>query len=285
MARPLRVEFPGAIYHITSRGNAGQAIFLDDKDRLSFLDLLAEVVKRYRFLCYSYCLMKNHYHLLIETQEGNLSQGMRQLNGVYTQAFNRRHKRSGHLFQGRYKAILVEKDAYLLEVARYIVLNPVRAGLVKHPGKWRWSSYRATAGLGDAPPFLAVDWLLAQFARERTRAQNAYRRFVAQGKGVELWDKLKGGVILGDEAFVAKVKPLLEEKRDIPEIPRREKLADRLPLEELFTGVKTKDERDAKICQAVLEYGYRLAEVGEYLGLHYSTISRIVGRRNSKVKT
>lgn len=211
MARPLRVEFPGALYHITSRGNAGQSIFLDDEDRLTFLDILAEVVERYRFRCYGYCLMDNHYHLLVETPEANLSRGMRQLNGVYTQAFNRRHKRSGHLFQGRYKAILVEKGAYLLELARYIVLNPVRVGLVRQPGRWRWSSYRATAGLEEVPPFLEVGWLLSQFDRDPERARRAYRRFVAQGKGVEIWGELKGGVILGGDAFVGKLKPLLRE--------------------------------------------------------------------------
>lgn len=130
MARPLRVEYPGGIYHITSRGNAQQPIFLSDTDRESFLDILASIVKRFNWPCHAYCLMDNHYHLLIETPEGNLSKGMRQLNGVYTQWFNRIHRRVGHIFQGRYKAIVVEKEAHLLELCRYVVLNPLRAGIV-----------------------------------------------------------------------------------------------------------------------------------------------------------
>src|SRR4030042_5793823 len=129
MARPLRIEFPGAVYHVTSRGNARQTIFIDDEDRGGFLDLLSIVVERFNWICHAYCLMGNHYHLLIETPDGNLSKGMRELNGIYTQHFNRRHGRVGHVFQGRFKAILVEKDSYLLELCRYIVLNPVRAGI------------------------------------------------------------------------------------------------------------------------------------------------------------
>jgi hypothetical protein len=141
--------------------------------------------------------MDNHYHLLIETIDPTLSRGMRQLNGVYTQVFNRRHDRVGHVFQGRYKAILVEKEAYLLELSRYIVLNPVRAKIVKKPEEWEWSSYRATAGLREAPPFLTVDWILGQFASERRRAQRLYRKFVAGGIGRSPWNELKGQVYLG----------------------------------------------------------------------------------------
>jgi REP element-mobilizing transposase RayT len=139
MARPLRIEYPGAVYHITSRGNAYQDVFLDDADRERFLEVLKQTVDRFNWLCHAYCLMMNHYHLLIETVDPTLSRGMRQLNGVYTQAFNRRHERVGHLFQGRYKAILVEKETYLLELSRYIVLNPVRAKMVKKPEEWEWS--------------------------------------------------------------------------------------------------------------------------------------------------
>jgi REP element-mobilizing transposase RayT len=177
MARPLRIEFAGALYHVTSRGNRRADIFLDDEDRGRFLAGLRSVIERYRWLCSAYCLMDNHYHLLIETPAANLSQGMRQLNSVYTQAFNRRHGGVGHVLQGRYKAILVEADAYLLELARYIVLNPVRAGMVRGAGDWPWSSYRATAGDGAAsgagdqavPSWLALDKLLALFNDLRCR--------------------------------------------------------------------------------------------------------------------
>jgi putative transposase len=144
MARPLRMEFAGALYHVTSRGDGREAIYLDDKDREVFYAVLGEVCSRFNWCVHAECQMTNHYHLLVETPDGNLSQGMRQLNGVYTQRFNRQHQRVGHVFQGRYKAIIVEKETYLLELARYIVLNPVRARMVYSARDWPWSSYRAT---------------------------------------------------------------------------------------------------------------------------------------------
>ncbi len=153
MARPLRIEYIGALYHVTSRGDRQEAIFDDDQDRTAFLNVLSEVVSRFRWRCYAYCLMENHYHLMIETPEANLTKGMRHLNGVFTQRSNRRHKRSGHLFQGRYKAILVDRDSYFLELARYIVLNPVRAAMVKHPRLWVWSSYGTTIGTSHRRSF------------------------------------------------------------------------------------------------------------------------------------
>ncbi len=157
MARPLRIEYPGAVYHVTSRGNEKKPIFKDDDDRASFLSILARVNKRYNWLCHAYCLMDNHYHLLLETPEGNLALGMRQLNGVYTQTFNKRHNRAGHLLQGRYKGILVQKDSHLLDVSRYVVLNPVRARMVETPDTWKWSSYRATAGKSGPHACLTID--------------------------------------------------------------------------------------------------------------------------------
>ena len=160
MARPIRLEFAGALYHVTSRGDRREAIYEDDADRERFLAVLADVVRDFNWVCHAYCLMSNHYHLLIETPDANLSKGMRQLNGVYTQASNRRHGREGHLFQGRFKAILVDADSYLLEVARYVVLNPVRARMVRDPAKWPWSSYRAMIGAVEAPDWLATDGLL-----------------------------------------------------------------------------------------------------------------------------
>ena len=151
MARPLRLQFAGAVYHLTSRGNARQKIFFDDGDRELFFQTLAHVVSRYSWVCHAYCLMANHYHLLVETPKANLSIGMRQLNGIFTQSFNRRHRRVGHLFQGRFKAILVKKDSYLLELCRYIVLNLVRVKGRTSPAAWKWSTYRPTAGLVAVP--------------------------------------------------------------------------------------------------------------------------------------
>ncbi len=270
MARPLRIEYPGAVYHITSRGNAYQDIFLDDADREKFLELLNQTVERFNWLCHAYCLMSNHYHLLIETIDPTLSRGMRQLNGVYTQAFNRRHNRVGHVFQGRYKAILVEKEAYLLELSRYIVLNPVRAKMVKSPEEWEWSSYRATAGLREAPSFLTVDWILGQFSDDREEAQRLYRKFVAEGVGRSPWNELKGQIYLGSEGFIDSIpKPGTK----LAEVPRKQRLLERNRpvLEEIFADAET---TDGGIFKAYHDYGYTMREIAEHLGVHYATVSR-----------
>ncbi|CAI4033114.1 hypothetical protein DNFV4_03547 [Nitrospira tepida] len=158
------------------------------------------VWSRFHLLLHAYCLMDNHYHLLVETPEANLSKAMRQLNGVYTQAFNRRHRRVGHVLQGRFRAIVVDRDSYLLELCRYVVLNPVRAKSTRKPETYAWSSYRATAGLAATPPFLAVDWLLSQFGHQRLAAQRKYRAFVAEGMGQgSPWEHVQGQVLLGSE--------------------------------------------------------------------------------------
>jgi len=272
MARPLRIEYPGAVYHITTRGNAYQDVFLDDTDREEFLEILEQTVDRFNWLCHAYCLMTNHYHLLIETVDPTLSRGMRQLNGVYTQAFNRRHEQVGHLFQGRYKAILVEKEAYLLELSRYIVLNPVRAKMVKKPEEWEWSSYRATAGLEGAPSFLTTDWILSQFADERKKAQRLYRRFVAKETGRSPWDDLKGQIYLGSEKFI---KSIPKPKTKLNEVPRAQRLLDRPRLKEIFAEAETEDEG---IFKAYHDYGYTMREIAEYLGIHYATVSRHLRR-------
>ena len=277
MARPLRVEFDGALYHITSRGNAAQNIFLDDKDRFRFLDVLRAVVDRFGWLCHAYCLMSNHYHLLAETPHSNLSRGMRHLNGVYTQAVNHRHKRSGHVFQGRFKAILVERESHLLQVARYVVLNPVRAQMVKHARQWGWSSYRATAGEIASPDFLTTEWLLAQFHDRRDRACLAYRRFVAEGIGESIWNNLSGGFLLGSEAFCERMKPRLRDAVRSKEIPRVERMLAKPTLQELFNA--TEDDRrlrNERIHEAMRRHDYTLKQLQDYLGLHYSSISRIV---------
>jgi len=279
MARPLRLEYAGALYYVAAQGNARQEIFLDDTDRVRFLDVLADVVDRFQWICYAYCLMRNHYHLLVETPEANLSRGMRQLNGVYTQAFNRRHGRTGHVLQGRFKAIVVEKESHLLELARYVVLNPVRVGEVRHPRYWRWSSYRATAGEAPSSRFLSVDRILSQFGRNRQRARLAYRRFVAQGRGMRAWDDLRGGVLLGSDGFVKRLRPMLREKAKVTAIPKRARIVARPTLANLLQGTKRdKGRRDEKIHDAVRRHGYTLREVGEAVGLHESSVSRIASR-------
>ncbi|MDD5264163.1 MAG: transposase [Candidatus Bipolaricaulis sp.] len=285
MARPLRIEYEGAVYHVTSRGNARQDIFLVDSDREVFLEVLDDVVKRYGWTCHAYCLMTNHYHLLLETPEANLSRGMRHLNGVYTQAFNRRHVRSGHVLQGRFKAIVVEKETHLLELARYVVLNPVRARAVRSARDWPWSSYRATAGMAEAPKFLTTGWVLAQFHRSPARAANLYREFVKQGRGVDAWTELRGGILLGTDDFVDKLKPLLSDYQTLKEVPRRERLATRPSLDELFSDVHDKAERDHRIHAAVRAHEYTLQVVADFLGLHYSTISMIAKRVADHLET
>ncbi len=175
MSRPIRIEFRNAYYRVTVRGDRREDIFEDDADRQMFLSTLEQVIAQHNWVCYAWCLMDNHYHLLIQTPDGNLSKGMRQLNGVYTQASNRRHHRVRHLFQGRFKAILVDEDAYLLELSRYVVLNPVRARMVKQPDQWAWSSYRESMGSAPASRWLATDALLAQFATRRHLASKRGR--------------------------------------------------------------------------------------------------------------
>ena len=200
MARPVRLEYPGALWHVTVRGNERRHVFRAESDRLFFLDLLGRTVGLFRWRLHAYVLMGNHYHLLVETPEPTLSRGMRELNGVYTQAFNRRHRRSGHLFQGRFKSILVEKQPHLLELARYVVLNPVRARLVRSAGAWRWSSYRATAGLAPAPRWLEVEGTLDLFGGNRSLARASYRKFVGEGRGTEYdpWEGVEGADLSRD---------------------------------------------------------------------------------------
>lgn len=279
MSRPLRIEYPGAVYHVTSRGNEKKPVFKDDTDRLNFLNTLKHVNKRYNWICHAYCLMTNHYHLLIETPDGNLSLGMRQLNGVYTQLFNRRHGRTGHLFQGRYKAILIQKDSHLLEVCRYVVLNPVRAKMVEKPGDHTWSSYQATAGRAKPHPSLTTDWVLDQFSGKRGKAEQDYRKFVSWGIGQKtIWTEVRGQALLGEEDFADKMVDHLKKHKDIPEIPRSQRYAHRPPLEKLFRGdVRTNmRKRRAAVVKAVEQYGYRQREIASHLELHDSSISRIV---------
>lgn len=224
MARPLRLQFPGAVYHLTARGNARQDIYLDDTDRYAFLCLLGREVQQQRWHCYAYCLMSNHYHLLIETPEGNLVSGMRRLNGQYSQAFNRQHGRVGHVFQGRYTSIVVDRAPYLLELCRYIVLNPVRAHLVRAVGDWPWSSYQATVGLTAAPAWLAVESLLHQFAPTRAAAQAQYRQFVAAGVHTPSpWTQLQGQMWLGDAVFLARMDTLVQGQTwsEVPAVQRQ----------------------------------------------------------------
>ena len=224
--------------------------------------------------------MGNHYHILIETPDANLSKGMRQLNGMYTQKYNNKHGRVGHVFQGRYKAILVEKQTYLLELARYIVLNPVRAGMVKTAKDWPWSSYRATVGQSALPGCLTTDWLLAAFGERTDEAVERYKQFVREGKGQSSpWLMLNNQVYLGSETFVENVQVHIDREKELSEIPASQRRPVPRPLEfyELLSPT-----RNHAIIEAYRSGGYTLKQIGDYFRLHYSTVSGIVRYHKSK---
>lgn len=281
MVRPLRLEYPGAVYHVMSRGDAREAITRSDKDRRLFLDVLSETHERYNVLIHGYCLMTNHYHLLIETPDGNLSDAMRHVNGVYTQRSNVRNKTVGHVFQGRYKAILVDRDEYLLSLCRYIELNPVRAGLVASPKEWMWSSYRQIVGIGgQTEEFLQTDWILSQFGKSRKRARERYTKYVGSSDACKdkPFQKVVSGCILGREDFVKQFNVPIWEKDEIIEIARKHRHANRPPLSALVPTDRSKKvhDRNKMIFEAVFDYGYRQKEIADYLGMHYTSISRIL---------
>jgi REP element-mobilizing transposase RayT len=273
MARPLHIEFSGALFHVTSRGDRREAIFDDDIDLENFLDVLAEVVDRYRWICHAYCLMTNHYHLVIEIREENLSKGMRQLNGVFTQTSNRRHQRVGHLFQGRFKAILVDKDEYLLELSRYVVLNPVRAGMVDDPADWPWSSYRDMLGMRKVPDWLTTDQLLGFFGTNRQVARTHYQGFVLAGIGKKIWDDLRHQVFLGNKGFVERMLARADIQGDLRTIPATQR---RQPSPSLTELDKLYKDRNTTIIKAYATGAYSYSEIADYFGIHQSTVGRIV---------
>ncbi len=281
MARPLRLEYPYALYHITSRGDRRENIYEDDADREQYLDVLSSVINQFNWVCFAYCLMDNHYHLLVQTPDGNLSKGMRQLNGVYTQSYNRRHKKTGHLFQGRYKAILCQEEAYLLELSRYIVLNPVKARIVKRAENWKWSSYQATTGRSLVPEWLSVEYLLSQFSRQKKAAIRKYEAFVEEGlKNGPIWDQLKNQVYLGDAKFIEKALSHLDEQQQDVQIPKSQKRPIPQALE--YYERHTLNRNDA-IINAYLSGGYSYEELGRYFSLHFTTVGKIIrGRQKSK---
>jgi len=264
MARPLRLCLAGGVYHVISRGNAGGPIYCDDLDREHFLAGLDHAVDRYSWLCHAYCLMTTHYHVALETPLPNLPQGMRQLNGNHASRYNRRHDRRGHVFEARYRSILVEGAQYLLAVCRYVVLNPVRAGMCDRPEEWSWSSYRATAGLAPTPSFLTTGAILGELGDSFTDAQAAYREFVAAGASAALAERIRGERI-GNDAFLRERFGLVP---PVPEIPRVQIEPERRPLVEIFAT------EAAPVARAYRAHGYSLREIGAYLGCHYSTVSR-----------
>jgi putative transposase len=250
MSRPTRIQFPGALYHVYARGNRRGDLYLDERDYLVWLDHLASTVERFAFSVHAYCLMPNHYHLVMETTAANLSDGMHFLNCGYAQHFNKRHKLVGHVTQGRFHAILLDWDCHLLELSRYLPLNPVRAGLVAAPECWRWSSYRAIAGLAYPPGWLQAEWTLRQFSDQPEASRAAFQRFVHAGHGMT-------NPLLG-----ASEKTSLQ--GGVP-TPLRE-------FERQYT------ERSHAIAAAYQSKGYSMREVADYFGVSLKTVGRAVKR-------
>ncbi|MBI1394493.1 MAG: transposase [Betaproteobacteria bacterium] len=281
MARPLRIEFPGAIYHVTARGDRREPIFQDDIDRMSLVEVFAQALERFDATALSFCLMDDHYHYVVQTRRANLSRLMRQVNGVYTQTYNRRHGETGHLFQGRFKAILVDRDAYLLDVCRHVELNPVRIGKVKDPVRWPWGSYIAHTGQIESPPWLDTRTVLSELAGREIKGplspalRRRYAQFVAKGHDVRLWeDGLRRQMYLGDDRFVKKMQGRLGAGTLADrEIPRRLRQG---PQKALDSYLGPRRDRNEGIVRAFREGGYTMSEIARTIGLSVSRVSRIV---------
>jgi REP element-mobilizing transposase RayT len=286
MYRPLRIEFPGAVHHVTSRGDRREPIYRDDIDRLTHLDVIAQAMDRFDAQVLAYCLMGNHYHLVLYTRLDNLSRVMRHINGVYTQAFNRRHGLVGHLLQGRFKAILVDRDAYLLALCRYVERNPVAASLVAMPGDWPWSSYQAHVGAQATPPWLDSDGLHAYLLgrevrseRDRQAAEKRYAALVDQGEAADasFWqDHVQGQIFLGDDAFaersLAQVSGGRRAQREVPKAQRRIELtwADWL--------ARADNDRDRGLYLAYRQGAWTMTALAREAALSVSHVSRVIAR-------
>jgi REP element-mobilizing transposase RayT/predicted nucleotidyltransferase len=288
MARPLRIQYPGAFYHVTSRGNECKDIFLSTIDRERFLGYLESATCRYGAVIHAYCLLSNHYHLLLETPTGNLSAIMRHINGAYTTYFNTKRKRAGHLFQGRYKAILVEADAYAAELSRYIHLNPLRAGMVETLEDYRWSSYPVYIGLVEPTPWLRTDFILSLLSRDPHAAQRAYRDFVEEGRTTvdeSPLNKVVVSTILGGGTFVQEA--LARYKEEVPSGQRPaaiKKLTARPSIDKVLATVDAELGGQDKLARKIAIYlcrqltGATLKQIGKRFGLKESAVSQACRR-------
>lgn len=284
MTRPLRIQYPGAFYHITSRGNERKAVFKSIKDREKFLSYLESATERYHARIFAYCLMDNHYHLFLATPEGNLSQIMRHINGAYTTYFNTKRQRSGHLFQGRYKAILVDADEYATELTRYIHLNPVRAGIVEDPADYPWSSLQYYIGLKKSPKWLVVNFILGTFGRTHSTARKAYREFVNALAKQEHESPLKevfASTILGSLGFIKYIqKNYLNSDKNNRDVPALTELVKKRSIEEIKEAVGIVIEDDPSLVRKVTLYishrysGRKLKEIGDSFEIGESAVSQ-----------
>jgi putative transposase len=276
MARNPRPVFPGAVYHVMARGVRKSPIFIDDVDRRKYLRLLACAVKTYACLCYVYCLMGNHYHLVIKTPRGNFSRFSQYLNGEYAKYFNRRHKYSGHVYDGRCKSPLIEDNEYLASAIAYVLRNPIEAQLVTKAGQWKWSSYQATVGNCSCPEFLTLDWLPRVFMTKTVEA--ACRRLAAHVHATDNDYDIDAEIVRGSARFHQHARKVIGRTLYKMRVPRSFRALGRPGLDELFAGVKKADRRKI-ILRAQIAHGYLLSEIARYLDLHPTTISRIVHRK------
>lgn len=283
MARPLRIQYPGAVYHITSRGNERKAVFKSRRDREKFIGYLQSATERYGAAIYCFCLMDNHYHLLMETPEGNLSQVMQHINGSYTTYYNVKRKRAGHLFQGRYHAILVEAGAYALELSRYIHLNPVRAGIATRPEDHLWSSYIHYIDGRNQPDWLQASPILAYLSQKEADARRRYQEFVQDKLGSSYPSPLKmaaAGAILGGEAFVEKVQQEhLDTTTKDRNLPTLRALTRKHSMDQIIELVDKHIENNAlarKICIHLCHRfsGEKLRNIGERFELSESGVTQ-----------
>ena len=297
MARPLRLEFPGALWHVLNRGVERRTIYLDDADRRAFLRLLQQSVTKSRWQLHAYVLMSNHYHLLFQTPEPTLSKGMKDLDGDYACYFNRRHSRTGHLFQGRFKSHLVDSESYMLEVARYVVLNPVRAFMVPAAGEWRWSSYRATAGLAAVPSWLDPGPILDRFhPADRVRACAEYRDYIAAGGERESpWKNLVAQMLLGGAEFLEKMEErvrarTLSREHSVAQRRFRAQTLDgiRTALDEVCGGDSARPTRLARAAFVVLAERHTTstnAEAGRRLGITGQAAGKLLRKSRERLES
>ncbi len=285
MARALRIEFRGALYHIINRGVGQMMIYHNDKDWKKFLGFQERVISQFNWICHAYCLMGNHYHLLIEIQDPNLARGMKLLNQLYSQFYNFKYQRCGPVFQGRYKAWLVEKEEHFLENSRYIVNNPVKANLVQHPSEWPWSSFNATCGNERKPAYLETDFVLSHFSSSRRKAQSMYEAFVLAGnEDHSPFHETRNQIFMGSETFVREVFKNINNRDSLRNIPREQILADRPDLTELLGEriLISKERRNQKIKEAFEAHQYTLKEIGSFLGLHPDYLSRLLSQMRKR---
>ena len=273
MARPLRIHIPGATYHVMSRGNAKQCIFEDEEDHLRFLRILAEALERFGVACISYCLLWNHYHLLVSPGLHPVSRLMHQLNSQYCQSFNRRHGRSGHVLGGRFKGPIIDSDSYMVEALRYVAQNPVASGHVQRPEDWRWSSYGAIAGLEPCPSFLSLDRVWRAFdAKDEAVGRERFLAVMEAEHSSEMRKQLESALFLGGGRLARRLDPLLEPHRKNPDFTYLQRFATRPPLDEILHVPDTRAARDEAAYVAFCVHAYALREIGEVVGRPPGTI-------------